>query len=100
MQFFKNMPGPLFQFMEHTPVTYALIREKLRLLIRFLGLDPSRYTPHIFMIGAASSALMDGHSEDMIRKMGRWNSAAVKGTSDCLLFSYDGHDGFLILLWG
>ncbi|MES9883783.1 MAG: hypothetical protein ABW185_23265 [Sedimenticola sp.] len=78
LQMFKNTHGPLFQFLDRTPVKYSFIAEKLQILIRYIGLDPGRYKPHSFRIGAASSALMDGYSEDAIRNMGRWKSSAVK----------------------
>ncbi len=64
--------------MDRTPVTYAFIGERLQTLIGILGFDTSHYKPHSFSIGATSSALMDRYSEDVIRKMGRWNSSAVK----------------------
>lgn len=75
---FKPGNGPLFQFMDRMPVSYSFVAEKLKAVVMFLGLDPGRYKPHSFRIGAASVALFEGHSEDAIRRFGRWDSNAVR----------------------
>ena len=75
---FKHVSGPLFQFQNGLPVSYAFVSEKLRIIVSFLGLDQSRYKPHSFRIGAATSAFCQGLSEDNIKRMGRWESNAVQ----------------------
>ena len=39
---FKHASGPLFQFIDETPVSYNYAAEKLRVIIIFLGLDPTK----------------------------------------------------------
>ena len=69
---YQHTSGPLFQFHDGSPVTYSFVADKLNLIIRYLGLDQSRYKPHSFRIGAATSAYCQGCSEDDIKRMGRW----------------------------
>ena len=68
---YTHTAGPLFQFQNCSAVSYAFIADKLRILIKFLGLDHNRYKPHSFRIGAAASAYCQGRSEDDIKCMGR-----------------------------
>jgi hypothetical protein len=76
---FPGNSGPLFQFHDGSPVPYSFAAKRLSLLVQFLGLDAHRYKPHSFRIGAATTALMSGVSEEVIQRMGRWKSSAVKG---------------------
>ncbi len=69
----KHSTGPLFQFDDGLPITYAFFNDKLRYILRFIGLDSSQYKIHSFRLGAASSACAMGMSELLIRRMGRWN---------------------------
>lgn len=75
---YQHTSGPLFQFHDGSPVTYSFVADKLNLIIRYIGLDQSRYKPHSFRIGAATSAYCQGYSEDDIKRMGRWESNAVR----------------------
>lgn len=77
LSIFKPQPGPLFQFIQGTPVTNKFITDKLSFILRFLGIDPQFYKGHSFRIGAATHAANLGFSEPYIRKLGRWNSSAV-----------------------
>lgn len=71
--------GPLFQWLDGSPVSYSFAAAKLSQLVSFIGLDARNYKPHSFRIGAATSAFLAGHSEEEIQRMGRWKSSAVKG---------------------
>lgn len=78
LNIFRHMSGPLFQFADGKPVTYAFVSENLRSAIRFIGLNPRRYKGHSFRIGAATHASNLGFSENAIQIMGRWHSNAVR----------------------
>ena len=75
---YTHNSGPLFQFQNGSPVTYAFVSEKMCIIILFLGLDQNRYKPQSFPIGAATSAYCQGVSEEDIKRMGRWESNAVQ----------------------
>ena len=74
----KQCTGPFFQHLNHTPVTYAFFSRHLQLVTTFLGLNPRLYTSHSFCIGAATYAASKGMSDDMIKRLGRWNSNAFQ----------------------
>lgn len=74
----RHVTGPLYQFPGGLPVTASFFNLHLNNVISFLGFDTSRYKSHSFRIGAATQAIMLGHSEDRIKKMGRWNSDALQ----------------------
>ena len=79
LQLHSHTEGPLFQFLDGKPVSYGYASDKLHSLLVFIGLDPSKYKPHSFRIGAATSAIQMGYSDDFVRKLGRWKSDAVQG---------------------
>ena len=76
--YFKHKDGPFFQFLNGEPVTYAFFNENLNNVIAFLGFDTSKYKSHSFRIGAATFAAMQGHSEEVIKRLGRWKTNAVQ----------------------
>ena len=47
---------------------------QLKSAIKFVGLDPLLFKGHSFRIGAATYAAFLGYSEQLIKKLGRWNS--------------------------
>ncbi|XP_048771145.2 integrase/recombinase xerD homolog [Ostrea edulis] len=71
---FPHASGPLFQFINGTPVTYSYVSNELSKAIAFAGLDPKRYKGHSFRIGATTHAAQLGYSESFIQHLGRWNS--------------------------
>ncbi|XP_078336925.1 uncharacterized protein LOC111126792 [Crassostrea virginica] len=71
---FPHASGPLFQFINGTPVPYSYVSSELSKAIAFAGLDPKRYKGHSFRIGAATHAAQLGYSESFIQHLGRWNS--------------------------
>ena len=77
LSIFRHQSGPLFQFLQGTPVTNRFISDKLSSILSFIGINPQFYKGHSFRIGAATHAANLGFSETYIRKLGRWNSSAV-----------------------
>lgn len=75
---FPHKEGPLFQTANGLPVTYAFVTQRLNQAITFVGLDPTLYKGHSFRIGAATEAAKMGYSENIIQRLGRWNSNAVQ----------------------
>jgi hypothetical protein len=66
--------GPLFQNPDGTPVTYSQVSSHLKSAVQFIGLNPTHFKGHSFRIGAATYAASLGYSENLIKKLGRWNS--------------------------
>ncbi|VDH97557.1 Hypothetical predicted protein [Mytilus galloprovincialis] len=46
--------------------------------LSYVGLNPTQYKGHSFRIGAATNAASLGYSEQLIQKLGRWNSNALQ----------------------
>jgi hypothetical protein len=78
LQLRKASNGPLFGFMDGSPVSRLFFSTQLRLSLNWAGLDPTKYKGHSFRIGAASTAAQQGFSEEKIKLMGRWSSSAFK----------------------
>lgn len=78
LQFFNHRVGPLFQTMDGLPVTYSKVTSYLKTAIQFIGLDPNNFKGHSFRIGAATHAASLGYSQNIIQKLGRWNSDAFR----------------------
>ena len=60
------------------PLTSQHFSYKLKECIRLLGLPSTNCSSHSFRIGAATSAVMAGMSDEQIKNMGRWRSSAFK----------------------
>ena len=75
---YKHVKGPLFQFLDGSPVTYSFVCRELNKCISLIGLNPKFYKCHSFRIGAATYAASLGFSENAIQTMGRWKSDAIK----------------------
>lgn len=78
VQLRKTAHGPLFGFMDGTPVSRTYFSSQLKLSLNWAGLDHAHYKGHSFRIGAASSAAQQGFSDEKIKLMGRWSSNAFK----------------------
>ncbi|XP_062601811.1 integrase/recombinase xerD homolog [Saccostrea cucullata] len=78
VQTFNHKTGPLFQTMDGSPVSYSLVTTHLKTAIQFIGLDTDSFKGHSFRIGAATHAASLGYSEQVIQKLGRWNSDAFR----------------------
>ena len=70
--------GPLFAFMDMSPISRRYFTQQFTLSVQWSGLSPRLYKAHSFRIGAATAAASIGVSEDMIQRMGRWSSGAFK----------------------
>ena len=77
LQHFPAKSGPLFQWHNGSPVTYRYMAGILARIVTFLGYDTRLFKPHSFRIGAATTAFMQGMSEEEIQRLGRWKSNAV-----------------------
>ena len=51
---------------------------ELQRCLAYCGLDTSRYKSHSFRIGGPCHAADRGYSDEQIRALGRWKSAAFK----------------------
>ena len=69
-------PGPLFVFVNGTPLSRLALVQHVRSAISAAGIDASPYSGHSFRIGAASTAAKNGVEDCMIQTLGRWKSAA------------------------
>lgn len=78
LQLFKHQSGPLFQNINNSAVTAKFVTDNMSKILTFLGIDSSFYKGHSFRIGAATNAASLGHSEQIIQKLGRWNSNALQ----------------------
>ena len=70
-------PGPLFAYIDGSPVPRGHFTAKLNQCIKILNLPLASYKTHSFRIGAATHALMAGKSESQIQVMGRWASTSA-----------------------
>ena len=69
-------PGPLFCWLDLSPVTRKFFTNALADSLRFCDLDMSGYKSHSFRIGAASTEDSKGMSDAQIRAFERWKSNA------------------------
>ena len=56
------------------PLTYQLILDTIRSLMRSQGEDESQFGTHSLRIGGATALFAAGANETVIRTMGRWSS--------------------------
>jgi len=73
-----QMDGPLFCFLDGTPISRRFFTQKMQLSLNWANCSPKDYKGHSFRIGAATSAASMGISEQQIQVMGRWRSEAFK----------------------
>lgn len=69
-------PGPLFIFLDGTPLSQQLLVKHMREALTTAGVDTSNYSGHSFRIGAASTAAHAGFNDSFIKTLGRWKSSA------------------------
>lgn len=70
--------GPIFTFMDGAPVTRSFFAYQLNLSLCWSGCNTKLYKSHSFRIGKATMAAAQGISDEVISRMGRWSSSAVK----------------------
>lgn len=78
LDYSKHNSGPLFQTIDKCPISYAKVSSHLKSAVQFIGLNPNNFKGHSFRIGAATYAASLGYSENLIQKLGRWNSDAFR----------------------
>lgn len=74
-------PTSGYQFLSHldgSPLTPYQFRSVLAKTLKYSGIDCSRLKSHSFRIGGATYWIMQGFSEDEVKKMGRWSSNSYK----------------------
>ena len=71
-------PGPLFRFVNGSPLTQACLVTKEKEAISAAGIDPTPYSGHSFRSGAATTAAKQGISDATIKTLGRWQSNAYQ----------------------
>ena len=72
-----SLPGPLFM-MNNGPVSNYYFTSQLKRCIQIAGLDSSQFKSHSFRIGAATTSILSGATQEQLRQMGRWNSDAFR----------------------
>ena len=70
-------PGPLFLY-KGKPVGRSFFVTHLNQCLQLAHYDVKRFKTHSFRIGAATTAVMKGYSQEQVQCMGRWKSAAYK----------------------
>lgn len=70
--------GPLFCYKDGQPITRKNFCLILRAALDFSKFDTSKYKPHSFRIGAATTAHLLGYSDSQIQEMGRWKSDSYR----------------------
>jgi site-specific recombinase XerD len=73
-----QQPGPLFIHEDGRKLSRQQFQAVLTKVATVLAWDTKRYTTHSFRIGAATTAAINGMSQEFIQKKGRWASLAVK----------------------
>jgi len=77
LPFRGNKPGPLFLLEDGSPLTRAILTDRLRHILQVSGI-PGNYSSHSFRIGAATTAAKVGIPDHLIQVLGRWKSDAYK----------------------
>ncbi|XP_075129430.1 uncharacterized protein LOC142202939 [Leptodactylus fuscus] len=69
-----RVPGPLLIHADGSYLSRFQFVSVFRLCLQSLGLTGSDYSGHSFRIGAATEAARRGLGEDIVRRIGRWES--------------------------
>ncbi len=69
--------GYLFVQADGSPISRSHFTKRLNECLKFCGVDTQNITSHSFRIGGATHAARCGHSDDAVKKMGRWKSNAL-----------------------
>ena len=70
--------GALFRKENGLPVHYHKLLSLRDKLAKFLDLPTDRFKPHLLRIGATTDLHLKGYSPKVIKKRGRWSSAAFQ----------------------
>ena len=74
----SSKQGPLFIFVDGSPITVSFFNLELKKYLRSSGFSTKKYKGHSFSIGGATAAALNGFSDLEIQGMGRWKSGAFK----------------------
>ena len=67
---------PAFCTVKKVPITYPQFNQKLKKIVKGLGLNPTNFSTHSFRRGGTSFAFQAGVPRDLIKVMGDWKSEA------------------------
>ncbi|XP_062573986.1 uncharacterized protein LOC134235834 [Saccostrea cucullata] len=70
--------GPFFCHFDKSPLTRYQFNAILKKSLSCIGVDNNKYKSHSFGIGGATTASINGMSDDQIQEFGRWGSKAYK----------------------
>ncbi|CAC5390600.1 unnamed protein product [Mytilus coruscus] len=70
--------GQLLCHLNQNKLTRFQFLDVLRSALNFLSLNPEEFNTHSFRIGAATTAALEGKTDEEIQSMGRWNSYSFK----------------------
>jgi len=70
--------GQFFCHFDKSPLTRYQVQSILKRALTSLGFTGAHFNTHSFRIGSATTAAGNSISEDQLKVMGRWNSAAYK----------------------
>ena len=79
--------GPIFINQGGQPVTRKQLSVWLKTAVELTGAPSGRYNTHSFRIGRTTQLAAEGHSDETIRRTGRWKSDAYKGYIQIQSFS-------------
>uniref|UniRef100_A0A1X7SSQ1 Tyr recombinase domain-containing protein n=1 Tax=Amphimedon queenslandica TaxID=400682 RepID=A0A1X7SSQ1_AMPQE len=71
-----SQSGPLFQFINGSPLSRRRLVGAVHESLALTGLDVSRFNRHSFQIGATTTAAACGIKDLLIQTLGRWKSSA------------------------
>ena len=69
--------GPIFLFMDGSPVSRSFITQQLSLSLNWSDCNTKFYKAHSFKIGCATALAAEGMSLDEISRIGRWSSSVI-----------------------
>ncbi len=69
-------PGPLFLFVDGSPLSRTRLVEAVRVALSSRGFAAHGFNGHSFRIGAATTAAACGVPDSLIQTLGRWRSSA------------------------
>ncbi|CAC5412032.1 unnamed protein product [Mytilus coruscus] len=78
LQLRPDSQGQLFCHLNHNKLTRFQFLAVLRSALNFIIWNPEEFNTHSFRIGAATTAALEGKTDEEIQTLGRWNSNSLK----------------------
>ena len=104
LDYSKHTSGPLFQIIDKVPISYAKVSSHSKTADSAIHWSESQ-KGHSFRIDAATYAASLGYSENLIQKLGRWNSDAFVAiyvysllSFECYTFAYRSASAWLLYI--